>query len=66
MALRKARGWTREQVAVRLNVSLTTVANLESGKHQPRLQRAREIAQLFGVSVEAIEWGAPTPKRAAA
>ena len=55
--LRTAKGWRREQLASELGVSLTTVVNLEGGKHQPRMPLARRIAALFNVSMDSIEWG---------
>lgn len=54
--LRQERGWSREKVAAGVNVSLTTIANLETGKHEPRMGLARELARLFGVGLDDIAW----------
>lgn len=54
--LRQERGWSREKVAAAVDVSLTTIANLETGKHEPRMGLARDLARLFGVGLDDIAW----------
>jgi DNA-binding XRE family transcriptional regulator len=57
---------TQMDLAVRLGVSLSTVTNLESGRHQPRMELARKIADMFGVTIDSIEWPkVARPKKAA-
>ncbi len=53
--LREARAWTQMELAGQLNVSLATVYNWERGKYEPRVSQFREIARLFGVSMDDIE-----------
>jgi putative transcriptional regulator len=52
--LREARGWTKVELADRLNVSRQTVHSIESGQYDPSLPLALAIARLFGESVEEI------------
>ncbi len=63
--LREQRGKTREELAVAVGVTYSTIANLETGKFKPRAELARDIAKFFGVSSDDLEWGKPsgdTPK----
>lgn len=55
--LREQRGKTREELAVAVGVTYSTIANLETGKFKPRVDLAVKIAQFFDVPVESIEWG---------
>lgn len=53
--LRQRQGWTMRQLAEKL--SLTThgyIGDLESGRRQPSLELAVQIADLFGVSVDLL------------
>lgn len=54
--LRIERGWSREKVAASVHVSLTTIASLETGKHEPRMGLACELAELFGVGLDDVAW----------
>ena len=50
--LRMERGWTQEDLAIRLGYkSFTTVAKWESGIAEPHLKVIKQIAELFGVEV---------------
>lgn len=53
--LREQRGWTQMDLAKVLDVSLATVYNWERGKYEPRVSQFREIARVFGVSMDTIE-----------
>ena len=53
---RRARGWSLEEVARRLGVSHRLVSMWELGQATPRLGHALALAQVLGVSVEAL-WG---------
>ncbi len=52
--LREARGWTKVELADRLNISRQSVHAIESGKYDPSLPLALAIGKLFGKSVEEI------------
>jgi DNA-binding XRE family transcriptional regulator len=41
-------GWTQEQLAERLRVSLSLVAQFETGRRVPKLDTARQLDELFG------------------
>lgn len=52
--LRKAKGWTQEDLAVELEVSRQTVNALEAGRYDPSLPLAFRIARLFGRHIEQV------------
>ena len=63
--LRKARGWTQEDLAFELSVSRQTVNALEAGRYDPSLPLAFGIARLFDVTIEEVfEDGREPPLRA--
>lgn len=50
--LRRERGMTQQQLAIRLGVSRQTIISLETGKYNPSLILAHEIARLFELKIE--------------
>jgi len=52
--LRKGRGWTQEELAVRLDVSRQTINALEAGRYDPSIRLAFRIARLFERKAEDI------------
>lgn len=52
--LRGARGWTQAELAARLGVSRQTVIAIETGRYDPSLPLAFDIAALFRLPVEEI------------
>ena len=52
---RRARGWTQLQLATRLGVTPVTVYNWERGRYEPSATKLRQIARLFGVSMDDVE-----------
>jgi putative transcriptional regulator len=52
--LRKARGWTQEDLAIELAVSRQTINALEAGRYDPSLPLAFGIARLFDLTIEEI------------
>jgi putative transcriptional regulator len=54
--LREARGWSKVELADRLEVSRQTIHAIESGRYDPSLPLALAIARLFGKPVEQIFW----------
>ena len=55
--MREARGWTQEQFAQRLGVQQSAVSAWERGQRVPRRRTQQALADLFGISVEAIAFG---------
>ena len=55
--LRQERGWSQVTVGVRLGVAGRTVSNWERGLTRPNQQHQQALADLFGVSGEAIAFG---------
>lgn len=52
--LRKARGWTQLELANKLGMTPSTIYNWERGKFEPRATQLRQLARLFGVSMDEI------------
>jgi putative transcriptional regulator len=52
--LRAERDWSQQDLADRLAVSRQSVNAIETGKYDPSLPLAFRIADLFGLSIEAI------------
>jgi putative transcriptional regulator len=53
-ALRATREWSQSDLAERLGVSRQSVNAIETGKYDPSLPLAFRIAEVFGLSIEAI------------
>jgi putative transcriptional regulator len=52
--LRAERGWSQQDLALRLEVSRQSVNAIETGKYDPSLPLAFRIADVFGMTIEAI------------
>jgi putative transcriptional regulator len=52
--LRAERDWSQSDLAEKLAVSRQSVNAIETGKYDPSLPLAFRIAELFGLSIEAI------------
>ncbi len=52
--LRAERGWSQADLAEKLNVSRQTVNALETGRYDPSLPLAFDIAKLFKMRIEEI------------
>jgi len=52
--LRAERDWSQSDLAGRLGVSRQSVNAIETGKYDPSLPLAFRIADVFGLSIEAI------------
>jgi len=52
--LRTEHGWSQAELAERLNVSRQTINSLETGKYDPSLRLALDIARLFRLPIERI------------
>ena len=52
--IRKAKGFTQEELANALEVSRQTVGSLENGRYNPSIILAFKIARFFDVSIEEV------------
>ena len=52
--MREERGWTQLEIAYRLRVAPVTIYNWERGRTEPRVSQFRQLARLFGVSMDDI------------
>ena len=52
--LRAERGWSQQDLALRLEVSRQSVNAIETGKYDPSLPLAFRIADVFEMTIEAI------------
>jgi putative transcriptional regulator len=52
--LRAERDWSQAELASRLGVSRQTVNAIETGRYDPSLPLAFQIAAIFGTSIEEI------------
>ncbi len=52
--LRAQRDWSQQELADRLHVSRQTINAIETGKYDPSLPLAFQIARLFGLQIEQI------------
>jgi transcriptional regulator with XRE-family HTH domain len=50
MGAREARGWTREQLAVYSNVSVSTIGRIERDEMKPRAASVLALAMALGVA----------------
>ena len=51
-ALRKARGWSQEELATQINVSRQALSKWESGASVPDTENVVALSRLFGVSTD--------------
>lgn len=56
--LREECGLTREELAVALKTTFSTIVRIELGKTRPRLDLAERIYAFFDVPVGTIDWSA--------
>lgn len=47
-------GLTQSELAEKLHVSAFTISQWENGKSEPRLSKAKEMAELFNCSIDDI------------
>jgi len=52
--LRKSKGWTQEELAVRTGLHRTYIGSIERGERNVSLINVEKIADALGVSVEAL------------
>jgi putative transcriptional regulator len=52
--LRAERDWSQGELSVRLGVSRQAINAIETEKHDPSLELAFKMAELFGMTIEEI------------
>ena len=52
--LRKNKGLTQEELAIRINVVRQTVSKWESGRGYPNIESLKEISKFFSVSIDEL------------
>lgn len=52
LALRKKHGFSQQELADRLSVTRQTISNWECGNGAPSLDKAAELADLYGISLD--------------
>ncbi len=52
--LRREKGWSRFELALKLGIDKSTLAKWEQGKFEPRASQLRTMASMFGVSMDDI------------
>ncbi len=50
--LREEAGWTQEELALKLNLTQSTIAYYENDRKKPTLENAKIIAKLFNISLD--------------
>lgn len=53
--LRTERGWSQQDLAVKLEVTSSTVYNWERGRFEPTASKFKALALAFGVSMDSID-----------
>lgn len=54
--LRRGRGWTQQDLAQAIGVSVATVYKWEQGVVEPRAAKLREMADQFGVLMDEVDF----------
>ena len=52
--IRKARGIRQDEFAKQLGVSRQTISSLETGRYNPSIMLAYNIAKFFGMTIEEV------------
>lgn len=52
--LREIRGWTQKELGERVDVSRQAINAIETGKFDPSIWLAYDLAKLFGVAIEEL------------
>lgn len=60
--LRHEKGWSQQELARRLSMQKTSVANYEQGFSFPPLPTLEKMARVFGVSLDSLVWGTAAPE----
>lgn len=52
--LRERKNWTQKELGEKVNVSRQAINAIETGKFDPSIWLAYDLAQLFGVAIEEL------------
>ncbi len=52
--LRENKGWTQKELGEKVNVSRQAVNAIETGKFDPSIWLAYDLAKLFGITIEEL------------
>lgn len=52
--LRKKKGWSQEELGYKLDVSRQTISKWEAGQTTPELEKLRNLAKIFEISVDEL------------
>ena len=52
--LRKEQNWTQQELGDRLGVAISTVSSYEANKREPDAKMLKQLAKLFGISVDSL------------
>jgi len=52
--MRTGKGWSQEQIAEKLHMSLNAYGCIERGETHPNLKRLEQIAKVFGIELEEL------------
>ncbi len=53
--MRKARGWTQEQLAEKIGIDNKHLSRIEKGYHMPNYQIIKKLAQIFNFDIRNFE-----------
>lgn len=52
--LRKSKGWSQKDLALKLNVTQKVVSDYETNKRKPPINRLPLIAKIFGITIDEL------------
>lgn len=55
LTLRKMKGWSQEELALRAGLQRTHISRIEQGKYAVTLEVIQAIAEAFGMTVDLID-----------
>lgn len=55
--LRKAKGWSQEELGYKLNVTRQTISKWELGQTTPEMDKLLEMTKIFGISLDELTGG---------
>lgn len=60
---RATRRLSKTALALAAGLTRNTIADIENGKHLPKLETMRDIAKVFNISIDAVDWEAGKRER---
>jgi len=62
-SIRKEQGYTQSKLAERLDVSITTIQNWESGNSLPTIAKLVNLAEIYNISIDRLLMREPSNKK---